>query len=55
MKDSKPQIEDIEKLKRAEEMEEEISRNEFQNEVMKIKMELFALNGKQNFSSNNGN
>ena len=37
MKDSILQIEDIEKLKRAEEIEEEISRNEFQNETMKIK------------------
>ena len=37
VKDSIPQIKDFEKLKRAEEMEKEISRNEFQNEVMKIK------------------
>ena len=37
VKDSRPQIEDIEKLKRVEEIEEEISRNKFQNEVMKIK------------------
>ena len=36
-KDIIPQIEDIEKLKRAEEMEEEIAKNEFQNEVMKLK------------------
>ena len=36
MRDSILEIEDSDKLKRAEEMEEEISRNEFQNEIMKI-------------------
>ena len=37
VKDNIPQIEDIEKLKWAEEMEEEITRNEHQNEAMKLK------------------
>ena len=37
VKDSIPQITDFEKLKKAEEMEKETPRNEFQSEVMKIK------------------
>ena len=37
VKDGMPQMKDFEKLRRAEEMEKEISRNEFQNVVMKIK------------------
>ena len=37
VKNSIPQIEDIEKLERAAEIEEETSRNEFQNEVTKLK------------------